>query len=132
MNRVRLVSLITFIAAFHLLGVSGTLQSANPSAKKKAGQITGVVLDVNDARIVHVRIKVAGQGFKWLGETGANGEFTVEVPFGEYRVYVYAPGFRKFESSSLKVKSGEKQKVNFHLEEARAQVLIPVETDKKP
>ncbi len=126
MNRVRLVSLMTCFAVLHLLGVSGTLQSANPSAKRKAGQIVGVVLDKNDARVVRARIKVAGQGFKWLGETDTNGEFTVEVPFGEYRIYVIAPGFRKFESASLKVKSGEKQKVNLHLEVAAASVLIPV------
>jgi len=117
---------MTCFAVLHLLGVSGTLQSANPSAKRKAGQIVGVVLDKNDARVVRARIKVAGQGFKWLGETDTNGEFTVEVPFGEYRIYVIAPGFRKFESASLKVKSGEKQKVNLHLEVAAASVLIPV------
>jgi uncharacterized membrane protein len=132
MKRIRLIGLISGLAVFHLLGVSGTLQSANPSAKKKAGQVAGTILDINDARVVRARVKVLGQGFKWQGETDTNGEFTVEVPFGEYRVYIIAAGFRKFESASFKVKSGAKQRVNLQLEEARAQVLIPAENEKKP
>jgi uncharacterized membrane protein len=132
MNRVRLVGLITCLAAFHLVGLSGTLPSASLSARKKPGQIVGVIVDRNNARVVRARVKVAGQGFTWLGETNGDGEFTVEVPAGEYRVYILAPGFRRFESASLWVKSGVKQKVNLQLEEARMQVLIPVENEKKP
>ena len=132
MNRVRRMSLITGLAVLGMLGVSGTLNSANPSAKKSAGHIAGVVLDKNNARVVRARIKVAGQGFKWLGETDTNGEFTVEVPFGEYRIYVVAAGFRNFESAYLKIKSGAKQRVNLQLEEARVQGLVPVENEKKP
>lgn len=91
-----------------------------------------MVLDVNDARVKGAKIKVDGPGFKWQGQTDDAGEFTLESPAGEYRIYVYAPGFRRFESPFLKVKSGVKEMVNLHLEVAAINVLIPVESEKKP
>ncbi len=132
MKRIKLIGLIAALAVLHLLCSSGTVQSANPSAGKKPGKIVGVVLDANNARVVLAKIKVDGPGFKWLGETDTAGEFTVAAPAGTYRIYVYAPGFRKFESSSVKVKSGVKERVNLHLEVAAVNGLTPVENEKKP
>ena len=54
------------------------------------------------------------------------------APAGEYRIYVVAPGFRKFESAFLRVKPGVTEMVNLQLEVASVNGLTPAKKKKKP
>jgi len=40
----------------------------------------GTLLDVNDARIVHAKVRIENEKFKWAGESDDAGDFTVVVP----------------------------------------------------
>ena len=126
------MSLVACIAVFPLLCTAGNVRSSTRSLKQKRGTIMGVVLDVNDARVRGARVRVEGPGFKWQGETSDAGEFTVAAPVAEYRIYVDASGFRKFESAFFKVKSGITEMINLHLEVASINGTTPVEQEKKP
>ena len=89
-------------------------------------------MDVNKARVFRAKVRVRGWEFRWEGETNEAGEFTMAVPAGEYRIYVVAAGFRKFESESLMVKPGHTLVVNLQLEVASVNGMTPAKKKKKP
>ena len=119
MKRIMIVSIALF--ALSSLARAATLPFIQSSANQKTGTIMGVLLDVNDVRITHAKIKVEGTDFKWEGESNDAGEFSVEVPAGKYLIQAYAQGFRRFESPSLNVKPTITEMINLHLE---AQLVI--------
>ena len=123
---------LSVIACLIVLGLSLTAASLPiPPQKSQAGKIMGTLLDVNEARVTRAKIRVEGAKFKWQGESDEAGDFTAEVPAGEYLIYVSAHGFRKFESAFLRVKSDVTEMVNIHLEVQPIIDSIPVESKKK-
>jgi hypothetical protein len=123
------------VGAFFILNslVSAASFPLPPSSTNQAtGKIMGVLLDVNDARIVHAKIKIESKDFKWEGESDEAGEFTVDVPAGTYLIYADANGFRKFESPFLKVKPAITEMVNLHLEVKVFIDQVDVGTKKPP
>jgi hypothetical protein len=129
MNRMKFLSVI---ACLVVLGLSLTAAPLPiPSQKSQAGKIMGTLLDVNDARVTRAKIRVEGAKSEWQGESDEAGDFTAEVPVGEYRIYVSAHGFRKFESPFLKVKPDVIEMVNIHLEVQPNTHPIPVESNKQ-
>ena len=86
----------------------------------------GTLLDVNDARIVHAKVRIENEQFKWAGESDDAGDFMAVVPPGTYRIYAEANGFRRFESPFLNAKPNVKEMVNLHLEVLKIRHPIPV------
>ena len=131
MNRMKFLSAIASIAVLGLSLSVATSPIPEASPQTPAARIMGTLLDVNDARVAHAKIRVEGAGFIWEGESDEAGDFTVGVPAGTYRIYVRADGFRKFESPFLRVKSDVTEMVNIHLEVQPIVDSIPVESMKK-
>jgi hypothetical protein len=95
-------------------------------AKQPTSTIMGTLLDVNDARIVHAKVRIENEQFKWAGQSDDAGDFTAVVPPGTYRIYAEASGFRRFESPFLNAKPGVKEMVNLHLEVLTIIDTVPV------
>lgn len=105
---------------------AGTTLRSQPSAKQPTSTVMGTLLDVNDAWIVHAKVRIENEQFKWAGESDDAGDFTAVVPPGTYRIYAEAHGFRRFESPFLNAKPGVKEMVNLHLEVQPISHPIPV------
>ena len=66
-------------------------------------RVAGVVIDVNDARIVGATITVANTEVKRVTRSDDEGKFEVEVPAGTYQITVEQPGFKKFRQAGLRI-----------------------------
>jgi hypothetical protein len=101
MKRLRVARLvILFIALYLPLSAAPSRLPQSPS-KQPAGKIMGTLLDINGGRVANAKVRVASADFKWEGESEERGDFTVEVPEGEYWIPVQAVGFRDFEGPYL-------------------------------
>jgi hypothetical protein len=127
MKRIKSLIILCSLIVFCLMLCSASTLFAQSSVTQASGQIKGVVMDVQDARVPAAIIKIVGKDFKWEGMADSEGEFTADVPPGTYRIYVASPGFRKFESAFLKVKSNVIELVNIHLDIAPASGPVRVE-----
>ena len=105
-----------------LLVVSGcvtkahALLSSSLSVTEEMGQIKGVILDPNDARVPSAIVTIESAKVKLKVKSGSEGNFEVELPAGLYRITIRADGFRKFEFSPFNVKPNVSELVNIHLE----------------
>jgi hypothetical protein len=106
---------------------AATTPRSQTSVKHSTSTIMGTLLDINDARIVHARVRIENEKFKWAGQSDDAGDFTAAVPSGTYRIYAEANGFRRFESPFLNAKPDVKEMVNLHLE-----VLTIIDTIELP
>jgi hypothetical protein len=93
-------------------------QRNSPESQNNNGKIQGVLLDINDARIVGARIIIESGQFKRQLRSGNEGDFEIQVPAGTYQIKVEANGFRKFELSPFKVKANVTEMINIHMEVA--------------
>ena len=93
-------------------------QRTSPNAQKTNGKIQGVLLDINDARIVGARVIIENGKLKRELTSADEGNFEIELPAGSYQIRVEANGFRKFELSPFKVKAGVTEMINIHMEVA--------------
>ena len=88
------------------------------------GTISGIVMDMYDARVVGATIKIQSETAKWTkkyqwqGRSDDEGQFSAVLPAGTYQIYVRAPGFKNFESPFVKVRGKTKEMVNLHLKVA--------------
>jgi len=90
---------------------------AKPSpARKQGGHLSGVVFDVNDARVTKAKVTIKARNFSREVITGEAGQFDLDLPAGEYYFTVEASGFCRFEGESLKIKPGATEMINIHLE----------------
>jgi hypothetical protein len=103
-----------------------TALRSQTSVKHQTSTIMGTLLDVNDARIVHAKVRIENEQFKWAGQSDDAGDFTAVVPPGTYRIYAEANGFRRFESPFLNAKPVVKEMVNLHLEVLTIIDTVPV------
>ena len=94
-----------------LLNASSIAQSS-----KQGGRLSGVVLDVNDARVFDAKVTVRARNFTREVFTDETGQFTINLPAGEYSLTVQANGFCQFEGEALKIISSTTEMINVHLE----------------
>jgi len=78
--------------------------------------ISGVVLDVNDARIVGATIKIGNAEVSRSLKSDDEGTFRIDLPPGDYRITAEQKGFRKFVFSPFRAKAGVCELVNIHME----------------
>lgn len=117
MKRTKRVVLF-FVVSLVCGGFGALFSRAQTSADRPTSTVMGTLLDVNDARVVHAKIKIENPQFKWTGISDDVGDFSAKVPVGTYRIYVEANGFKKFESPFLNAKENVVELVNIHLEVA--------------
>lgn len=91
--------------------------NARPLLKKqKQGRVSGVVLDVNDARVAGAKIRIMRDPDTREILTDDAGQFDVRLPAGVYRFTIEANGFCKFERDGIIITSGTTELINVHLE----------------
>ena len=110
-----LVHFIT-VAAVAQRGVEKEGKLTTPATSN--GRVSGVVFDVNDARVVGATVIVKGSNLTREVTTSDVGKFEVSVGPGEYSFVVMANGFCKFESEPLRVSSNVTELIGIHLEVA--------------
>ncbi len=66
-------------------------------------RLAGVVLDVNEARIVGATITIENAQMKKIGRSDDEGRFEVELPEGAYQITVEQPGFKKYRLPSFEL-----------------------------
>ena len=91
-------------------------QRTSSQTQETNGKIQGVLLDINDARIVRAKIIIEDARHKHELKSGEEGDFEIQLPAGSYRIRVEANGFRKFEVSPFKVKANVTEMINIHME----------------
>ena len=127
MKRLKIARLVILFIALYLPLSAAPSRLLQSSSKQPAGKIMGTLLDVNGGRVAHAKVRVASAKFKWEGESDEAGDFTVEVPEGEYRIFVQAVGFLPFESALLRVKPNITEMINIYLEVRAPSHPIPVQ-----
>jgi hypothetical protein len=116
MKRLNIARLVILFIALYLPLSAAPSRLPQSSSKQPAGKIMGTLLDANAARVPHATVRVASANFKWEGESDEVGDFTVELPEGEYRISVQAAGFLPFESALLRVKPNVTVMINIYLD----------------
>lgn len=115
-----------FFVAILPLGLS-LMATASPfTATQLMGKIKGVVLDPYDARIVGATITIKSDKLNRTIRTDDAGEFEIEVPISSYQISAEAFGFKKSDTTDLRVSAGEVSSVSSHL------FLAPVCTEPIP
>jgi carboxypeptidase family protein len=105
-----------FAAALLLLnlGLVAAVEAVIPETQL-GGRISGVVVDLNDARIVGARISLKSERLSRTIYSSDEGEFEVEVPIGSYDLIAEARGFKTTITKDLQVRAGETISVSVKL-----------------
>ena len=110
--------LTLIVASFIFPNIWANQLSGSGPKQAVTGKIQGVLLDINDARIVAATVIVENAYFKRELKSGDEDDFEVQVPAGTYQIRVQANGFRKFELSPFKVRANTTEMINIHLDVA--------------
>lgn len=125
MKKVKAI-LIVSIALVSIVTLCEAQTRPSQGARNETGRILGVVLDANNARVVGARILIEGGYARREMQSGAEGDFELELPAGDYQITVEAAGFRRFEISPFRVKSNVTEMINLHLE------VGVIDTERRP
>ncbi len=92
------------------------------------GSLRGVVLDPSGSRVAQASIALVNNanGIRYASITGAQGEFAVELPPGDYSVRVEAHGMSPEVTPQLHIDVGGIAQLEFHLKVAGAQEQVTV------
>ena len=88
------------------------------AAGSESSRVVGIVMDVNDARVVGAAVTFESNGTKVSVQTDGAGEFEVTLPMSP-RLYSYtvdATGFCKFYGELRGARPGQTDALNIHLE----------------
>ena len=66
-------------------------------------ELKGVIVDWQDARIINASISIEGKNLRRSLVSNDNGEFTIALPVGTYKVSVKHPVFKTYVIKKLKV-----------------------------
>ena len=113
------------ILLFMCVWLGSTLNRTVTAAGEPTGKFAGVVLDVNDARVVGATVTIQKGSVKRSTESNDEGEFEVSLPAGDYQVSVEANGFSKFSYSPVTVKVDETKRLKIRLKVAVSRGLVP-------
>jgi uncharacterized membrane protein len=127
MKRLKITRFVTLFIALCLSLSAAVSRAPQSPAKQQTGKIMGTLLDINGSRVANAKVKVESAKFKWEGESDEAGDFTVELPAGEYRIFVQALGFKYFESAFFRVRPNVTEMINIHLEVAATTHPVPVQ-----
>jgi outer membrane receptor protein involved in Fe transport len=99
-----LLALCAFLVVVHAQNVTGT--------------ISGVVRDPTGAVVPNATVRATNTGTRasFQATTNAEGQYAIRtVPIGEYRVEVEAPGFKKYETTAIRLQVDEIARVDVTL-----------------
>jgi sporulation protein YlmC with PRC-barrel domain len=108
--------MLTLALVCTLFPLAGQGYSAARGHGQRASKLSGVVLDVNDGRIVGAIIKIENARINRVVQSNEEGMFEVELPAGEYRITVEMNGFKRFVVSLFRVRRGARESVNIRMQ----------------
>ena len=85
------------------------------SFAQAVGEVKGLIVDQQNARIAKGKILVKGKGFKKEFATDDSGEYTIKLPAGKYKISAKMDGFYQSKWKSLQVKGNQPAKLDFNL-----------------
>jgi hypothetical protein len=91
--------------------VTGQTPASQTPTEAATGTISGIVLDIRDALVSDARVALIGAGGQERNVTtsGSDGSFSfVNVPAGNIKIKITAPGLESFLSTEISLKAGEK------------------------
>jgi hypothetical protein len=94
----------TLVLILLMVGIGAPL-----SAQSKSGSISGVVTDPSGGLMINVEVVILGpNGLSRTSMTDSQGRFLLsDLPPGEYRLRINAPGFSLYDAKGLKLIAGE-------------------------
>lgn len=101
------------------------LNSRVLTVTETSSRVTGVVVDVNDARIVGATITVANIQDKKISRSNDEGRFAIDVPAGTYQITVEQPGFKRFQRAGFRV-DADTSELSVRMEVAPPQMPVKV------
>jgi carboxypeptidase family protein len=111
MNRFRSTRIMAAFLFVGLLGSAGMASGTSP----RVGRLKGIVLDVNNARVVNAVVMVQAGDVKRRVLSNDEGRFEISLPPGTYQITVKADGFRQFTSPLLRVVPGKSRAFDIRL-----------------
>jgi hypothetical protein len=123
---IRAAGLVSFCAAVLFFAFA----PAPLCAQVQNGIFTGTVMDPQGASVggADVAITNVGTGNTVTVKTGAEGLYRIpELPVGNYKITVTAPGFKKEVKANLYLGAGALERVDFKLELGQASETVTVE-----
>ena len=92
------------------------------------GSLRGIVLDPSGSRVAQASIALVNNanGVRYTSTTGAQGEFALELPPGDYSARVEAHGMSPEATPQLHIDVGGMARLEFHLKVAGAQEQVTV------
>lgn len=94
-------------------------------APRAEGELKGLVLDPNEARIVGAKITVENEKYSFEIESNDEGAFQAKLPSGEYKLKIKSPGFGTYVRSRLRVEANKTKTINATLWPAAMIDLLP-------
>ena len=110
--------LVSMVIVSDVTGIASALED-------RTGTITGVILDVNDARIPDATVIIRNDRISRRMKTQDEGRFEVSLPAGEYQIIVEAPGFSSLSFSPLTVGVDETKRISVRLKVQEPAGLVP-------
>jgi hypothetical protein len=95
------------------------------AASSQTGKVAGMVLDVNEARIVNAGITVTNGRSTYCTNSDEAGEFSLNVPPGDYRMKISADGFRSYSGAAFSLTVDDTRTFKVTLQIAAPQGLVP-------
>ncbi len=100
--------------------VQGWARSAQPPTDKQPGAVKGVIVDIQDARVVGAAIVITNKRFQKELKSDDAGEFEIHLPTGKYTITVDAHGFTRYKGKTIRVKPNETLNIKIELQVAHS------------
>jgi carboxypeptidase family protein len=89
------------------------------AGSQKKVKLKGVLLDPQDARIVHATVTLENDKLKRQVYSNEEGVYEVQLPAGVYRLTVESHGFKELQITMLQVDTDDADDLTIHLEPQR-------------
>lgn len=127
MRRLNAISIVALTLITALFPVAGQGRFASRAHNPRASKIAGVVVDVNNARIVGATIRIENARLSRVVRSGDEGTFEVELPAGVYRITAEMDGFKRFVLSPVRLRAGAYASVQIHMKVQPPQMPLKIE-----
>jgi hypothetical protein len=110
MKRIVIASLCMLLAViFWRAPLAAQTHSPAPRA---VGELKGLVLDTQDARIAVAKITVENKSYLFETQTNDEGAFQVKLPVGEYQLKIESNGFKAYIRKRVRIEAYKTETLN--------------------
>ena len=109
-----LFAVISLLFAISYLQFPVAAQTHLPSPRAE-GELKGLVLDPNGARIVGAKITVENKNYSFAIESNDEGAFRVKLPGGEYRLKIKRDGFKAYVKKRVRIEADKTETISVTL-----------------